>query len=348
MIEKLTEDQYEEWDRLALTAKGGTLFHQSWYLRALVEDLEFYVLRDKDGQIQAGMVWSLRSFLGTRAIRRPAWTPYNGPLVRASQKDTPLARASQEKTLMVELLAHSPRLGLYDYMFAPAWTDMIPFIWNGFETSVSYTYRIPPAPPEQWMATMNPGHRRDLRKAHEVLQGNGAAIEEDPPFDDCFPLIGDTSRSKEFPIRAPQQTLGRWWQVLVDRNAAKSYLIREKSGQPVCAVLLAMDNHCAYYLASGIRADARRGPLNLLSRVLIERMILHAHGRGLIFDFEGSVLPAVETFFRNWGGLCVPYYRAVKIPRSWTFAAWSLHRYWTRHRRGAAPLKSSKRGPLDA
>ena len=73
--------------------------------------------------------------------------------------------------------------------------------------------------------------------------------------------------------------------------------------------------------------------MDLWSRTLVERMILDAHARGLTFDFEGSVIPGVERFFRGWGGRCVPKYRAVKIRRCWTYAAWALHRYWTGHRK---------------
>jgi hypothetical protein len=79
--------------------------------------------------------------------------------------------------------------------------------------------------------------------------------------------------------------------------------------------------------------EAQTGLYRYVKRLLIERMICDAHERNLTFDFEGSVLPGIEPFFRGWGGKRVAKYRVTKIPRLWTYMAWSLHGYWTRHRK---------------
>jgi len=89
----------------------------------------------------------------------------------------------------------------------------------------------------------------------------------------------------------------------------------------------------SHYLAGGIRADARRGPMELWSRVLFDRMIRDSHQRGLTFDFEGSMLPGVEQFFRGWGGVRMPIWRVIKMTKPWTYAMWSLHRFLTGHRK---------------
>jgi len=64
-------------------------------------------------------------------------------------------------------------------------------------------------------------------------------------------------------------------------------------------------------------------------------MIRDCHECGLTFDFEGSVLPGVEGFFRDWGGVLRPKYRLVKIRTPWSYAAWSLHRWCMGHRKKA-------------
>jgi len=331
MAEKMKEEQYAEWDAFVDEAKGGTVFHRSWHLRALARQVEIHVLRGPDGKIEAGMALTPMRFLGTRAARRPVWTAYNGPLIRPSRKGSPADRASDEKNLMLRLLAESPALGMYDYILPPEYADVMPFLWNGFDILVGYTYQIPPAPPDEWRAAMSSGHRRDLRKAGEVLASINGTIETVDDFTTSYSLIGDTAESKQFEVRAGLQTLTGWWEAIRVHAAGTLYVVRQGDGRVVCTTVLVWDGRCAYYLASGIRADARRGSLNLLSRLLIDRMIRDTHERGLAFDFEGSVLPGVERFFRGWGGRCVPKYRAVKIRTSWSFAAWSLHRWWTGH-----------------
>jgi hypothetical protein len=333
MAEILNETQYAEWDAFVPTAKGGTLFHQTWLLKPLSDDLRVVVLRDKAGRIQAGLPLTVFRFLGTAAARRVVWAAYNGPLISDSPKTNPAEKASEEKGDLLRILAESPRLGLYDYAFPPAYTDMMPLLWNGFDTSVGYTYQIPPAPPEQWQKAMTAANRNTLRKAHEVVRQLGGTVETTENFEECYALVRQTIDYKSIRHGSDVEVLSAWWKVVRDRQAGQLYVVRESSGQPICATVLAWDHRCAYYLASGIRADARKGPLRELSRLLIERMITDVHTRGLIFDFEGSSLPGVEPYFRRWGGTCLPQYRAVKIVKLLSFAAWSLHRYWTGHRK---------------
>jgi hypothetical protein len=67
--------------------------------------------------------------------------------------------------------------------------------------------------------------------------------------------------------------------------------------------------------------------------LIMHRMIEAAHARGLDFDFEGSVLPGVEAFFRSFGGQLRPFYRVTKFPSPAAYLVWCAHHYWTVHRR---------------
>jgi hypothetical protein len=62
-------------------------------------------------------------------------------------------------------------------------------------------------------------------------------------------------------------------------------------------------------------------------------MIEDAHAMSLDFDFEGSVLPGVERYFRSFGAELRPVYRVLKLVSPWAFFVWHGYRYWTKHRR---------------
>ncbi len=333
MAEILQESQYSDWDDFVRRAKGGTIFHTSWYLLALTDDLRIDVLRDKEGRIEAGMVTMPMRFLGTKAARRPEFTAYNGPLIRESAKKSHVLRVSQEKKLLLQLLAESPAMGMYDYCLPPEHTDLMPYLWNGFDVSLGYTYQVPPCPLAEWHREMTPSHRRDLRKGYQLMKDSSGTVTTTADYEEFCELFRDTAEYKSMSIRAGAPRLRQWWNRLADRDAGRIYLAREANGRSVCATLLLWDHVSGYYVASGIRKEARHGPLNLWSRVLIDRMVQDTHEKGLTFDFEGSTVPGVERFFRGWGGRCVPKYRVVKIRRPWTYAGWHLHRYWTRHRK---------------
>ena len=332
MLELLSEDQYPQWDAFVAQARGGTIFHTSYFLRPLARKLKIFVLRGEDGGIEGGIALTLVAIMGCKAARRPAWTAYNGPLARASEKQHPGEKASEEKAIVLRLLAGISDIAIQDYIFAPDAYDVIPFIWNGFETLVGYTYQIPPGPVDQWQAAMSQDHRRSLRKAHESLKNLGGEVEVTTDFDECHSLLSETFAAKDFSVRAGKSLLGKWWRSMVEHRAGAIYLARDAAGRPVCCTIMIWDDRCAYYLAGGIRADARRGPMEMWSRVLFDRMIRDSHQRDLTFDFEGSVLPGVERFFRGWGGRCVPKYRAVKLRRLWAYAVWVGYRFLTCHR----------------
>ena len=44
-----------EWDDFVRRAKGGTIFHLSWYLRCLSNQLDYVVVRDGSGRILSGV-----------------------------------------------------------------------------------------------------------------------------------------------------------------------------------------------------------------------------------------------------------------------------------------------------
>ena len=335
MTEILTEPQYAEWDSFVQKARGGTIFHTSYHLCPIADDLQVRVLRDKSGQIEAGMAITPSKFLGTTAARRPPWTVYNGPLILPSDRENRAERISEEKDRMVRLLAESPAMGMYDYIFAPEYTDLMPFIWNGFDTLVAYTYQISQAPPEQWHAEMSKNHKKNLRRARNALKELDATIEVNSEPEEFLAMAQELRDTSKFRMELDPEKFQRWWVNLRARDAISLYLLRDGEGQALTGNIVVHDWTCSYAIIGGVRGGRLTGPAGYVHRLVFEKIILDAHERGLTFDFEGSVLPGVEPYFRGWGGVCRPKYRVVKARRPWAYAAWCSRRYWTGHRKKA-------------
>jgi hypothetical protein len=70
------------------------------------------------------------------------------------------------------------------------------------------------------------------------------------------------------------------------------------------------DANAAYYLLGGHSAkDGHNGA----GTMAMWESILHAKRMGLSgFDFEGSMIPGIERYFRGFGGRLAPYYRINK------------------------------------
>ena len=78
-----------------------------------------------------------------------------------------------------------------------------------------------------------------------------------------------------------------------------------------CAVTLA-DAKQAYYFFGGV--DRNSSVQGALGVALNELMNLYRKKGLAVFDFEGSMIPSVENFFRGFGGKQVPYFMVTKAP----------------------------------
>jgi hypothetical protein len=83
--------------------------------------------------------------------------------------------------------------------------------------------------------------------------------------------------------------------------------ITDLSGQVLATALLPRDDHRLYLVQSSVTPAGRRTGAN---HFLLDRLIHEFAGQGqsLILDFEGSELPGIALFYRNFGSRNEPYY----------------------------------------
>jgi len=331
-VRKLDSSEHDAWDAFAAGDGGGTIFHTAWWHRAWGADVEIYASRVGDGPLAGGIALHTERYLGVRAVRRPPLTPFNGPVVAPSSKSKRSSRYSQNRRRVSEIMASCPRLGLYDFVLPPGVDDLMPFIWNGYSTSAKYTYVIPASEKDLWEEGMSNRNRRTLERAREDVEREGHVLVTDPPATEVAELLEGTAEVKGFASRRSTERLPAWWDAVSSRDSGRLYLLRDPDGRPACATVLVWDARSAYYIAGGMRRDLRGE--SRLNFVLIDRMIRDAHDLGRDFDFEGSIVPGVELFFRRWGGELRQETRLVKIPALHAYVLWNAHAYFRNgHRR---------------
>jgi hypothetical protein len=331
-MELLAQREHDAWDEFVLQEDSGTVFHTAWWHRAWEAPVEVYARRD-GGAIEAGIAVSLGRSLGVRAVRRPPFTPANGPVFRAPDLSDRSSAYSRIVSEWNDALSALPRAGFYDFIARPGSPPALPLLWNGYRASPTYTYIIPSSERDEWPARMSEMNRRNLRKAHAEADERRLAVETGTPMPEVVDLFLRTARDKGFSIRGGGDLMVRWWAEVESRGAGTIYTVRDEHTMPACATLIVRDQRTAYYLAGGMRSDVRSA--SRLNLVLFERMIHEAHALGLDFDFEGSSLPGVERFFRGWGGELRQGMRYVRIPALHLYVAWQADRYRRRgHHRG--------------
>jgi hypothetical protein len=316
---------------------NGSIFNTAWWQRAWGLQPIVQVMTDGAGEIQAGICYCLGRRFTTKAIIRPPMTCFNGPLYLPLQKGSRHGCNSQVKKTFQTLLHGLPRLGMYDFVLSYGDRDILPFLWNGFDTLVEYSYVIPVAEKWTWMSNAAKTRRWSLRKASRDAAEQKFEIDDKPAFSQVVSLLHETAGTQR---QSHASRFDHWWETVTERKAGHVYVLRDPEGHGVAATVMVHDQRTAFYVAGGMRSEMRKG--SMVNVLLMQRMIEDAHQMGLDFDFGGigsgagrasKPKPGVEGFFRSLGGELRASYRPVKFPSLRADLIWQGYRYLTAHRR---------------
>ena len=150
---------HEQWDRFVAECPDATLFHAAWWYRAWGEEPVVQAIADGQGRVQAGICYCLKHRWGATAIGRPPFTARNGPVFLRPENAPRHQSHTRDKKLLLQLIGALPRIGVYDFWLRPCDRDVMPFLWNGFDAQVAYTYVLPSA--ERGAGCNTPRRRSD-------------------------------------------------------------------------------------------------------------------------------------------------------------------------------------------
>ncbi len=315
----LIENEFGAYDELA--AKHGTVFDTLKWLSAVDKNLSVYGCFDKGGRLVAGFhpFTERRYFL--RLCRDYPFTPFSGPFWADTGCSRTTALDTHKKILsaLADLLDTFP-CDIISCALPRAIVDAQPFIWKGFKVIPNYTYLLDLAESEDaLMAGMSGERRNDIKKALK----DGLTAKRMAPHESSAvrALIQRSFQRQDMRLDA-----GRVESILsgfADDGNSFSFVTLD-GDKPIAAAFCIHDRTTAYYLLGGYdhRSKHHGG-----SALALWECIKHARQAGLkTFDFEGSMVPAIERFFRGFGGALVPYYRVNKAKLPLELALKFFHR----------------------
>lgn len=288
-----------------LAAECGYVFGSPAWLDAVRPSL--FGIHDKGGALVGGFVAAERRVLGRPVLRTPLYYPSVGPFFRNEASNPARRLETRRKVLagMAAFLRAMKPLALHLHLDREH-EDMLPFVWTGHRASPGYTYLLDlEGGEETLLAAMSSKRRSELRKAEK----DGVVVEETRDLAVVEETVALTfaRQDKRYPADLLHRLLGalesqdNWFAArsLVDgKTASVSYCLH--SGDT------------AYYLFGGYDArlrSAQAGP------AVLWKAIRMAMERGLSrFDFEGSMNPAIERFYSDFGGRLTPLFR---VTRAW-------------------------------
>jgi hypothetical protein len=290
----------EEWDNLVRASTAGTLFQTSLWQDCSPHTFMRSGVYSRNRLI-AGVVLQVDDSgfgrMGTLA-------PYLGPVAEAVDKGEEHRRAAS-------LLAISLKEKVRDAKFCVSpWLDTLqPFLLAGFSAQLFYTTVVQIESAEAAWSRFTPALRRNIRRAES--DGLSVEITSDPST--LLSLVRETfSRQGQavwFDINEAYNCMER----LGQRGHAACFVIYNSRSEPIAAAGIVWDWRRSYYILGGYdEARSHRGASSLaLWHALIytcEKLRLPE------LDLEGSDIPAIECFFRQFGGRPMSFYYVTGTP----------------------------------
>ncbi len=299
-IRALNVSEFARWDEFVRQSSQGTLFHTTLWLETTGEPFQLLGCFRGD-ELHGGFALGL---MGHRAAGtpHPSLTPYLGILYPRTQAKyvTEISNNKEIGTVFAAFL--KSKFDRVELPFAPEVVDLQPFIWQGFDVGLHYTYRLPLTNSSSILEHMDASRRRNLVSAEK----QGVQVEVGADFAQIVRLK-EMSFERQGLVASDGPSAARFEVALRRVGRCQTFLARSSEGDPLGGVWIAWDDKRAYYLLGGYDHSAK-------SNNAVAFAMWHAIKFTTVdlklqeFDFEGSTIPPVERFFRKFGATLIPFY----------------------------------------
>ncbi|MBL0048745.1 MAG: GNAT family N-acetyltransferase [Bacteroidetes bacterium] len=299
-IKILSQTHFEKFNELALL--HGSIFNSLTWLKIYGKSITVYGIFNNDNKLIGGF----HLYKGKQAkilshINNPPFTPHIG-LFYDNQASNRANSLSFEKNILscVADFLEKESYHLLTIALPTTCTDVQPFIWKKFKAIPNYTYQLNLEFTElEILKNLASDKRNSINKAEKdkvtIKQNAGNHIIKqlvENTYSRKSKLLNDAIVSAILNEFADAQNSFSFVAYVEEKAAAMSFCI--------------YDSTTAYYLLGGYDAGNKHQGAGVLA---LWNCILHAKKIGLKkFDFEGSMIPQVEKYFRGFGGELVPYF----------------------------------------
>jgi hypothetical protein len=332
LINKNTSTSRQQLEELCRKDPSVSIFLHPFWLDVVCKNGTWDVCLSYDnaGVIDGVLVYYKVKLKGIiTAIAMPELTPNAGIWLRLpSHKTNGIKRHSvytNTKKIVETLVSQLPEVPIYCQHFHYALTDWQPFFWKKYRQTTHYSYILDNLDDlAEIYSDLKGSVRTDLKKAERLVSIEN--LRETTPTDlaEFYEVVNLSFRKQGMKPFYTLEMLQELDTVLAQKSARKLFLARGtegssdieneelkiKNGAIHGGVYIIIWNGTAHYIAGGSHPDLRQsGAMSLL----IWRAIEWAATQGChTFDFEGSMIPQVETLFRAFGGKQKPFFRMTK------------------------------------
>jgi hypothetical protein len=297
----------EEKEKLSLIAESrGNIFNTLKWLQIFGVNIRILGIYSSNDKLIGGFALYEQKKWGITFYRDAPYTPYMGPFV-SLEAQNPVYRRSALKEILTAVAEYldSFKFSLICLSLNRDIIDTQPFIWRKFKVNPRYTYIIDLTQPwDEILKNMSKERRKKISKALR----DGIKVEKVCELDIIKNLAGKTykKQGKSIPY---EMFLNKILFEFADETNSFAF-VSFLDERPIAGIFCVHDKEIAYFLVSGYDYEINHPGAGALAHL---EAIKYAKEIGLKYlDFEGSMVPQIEFFFREFGGDLVPVFRVSK------------------------------------
>lgn len=289
---------------------------QPWYLDAVCDNGVWQAaLAERVGRVVAVMPYFLKRKMGWRYVAMPVLGKFHGPYL------LPEFRNPDHEIRLYDVLLDQlpPGLAAFEQDLHYGVTNWLPWYWRGFRQTTRYSYVLPlDTPEDELFQNIAKNYRQKIAKAAAAVE-----VTADRPLADLYRLLRLSFGRQELSAPFSFDFLQKLHVALTAHDACRLFFAADKNtGALHSAALLAWDKTSAYYLLSGDDPALRHSGSAVLLKWEAIRYAKNVLGLPL-FDFEGSMIRAIEQGRRDFGASPRPYFRLQKEWSAlWKWGKW--------------------------
>ncbi len=296
------------WDQLVQQSPQGNIFMQSWYINAMLAQWQAVVVHDDKQNLLAVMPMLIKSKYYLKYSLQPILAKYWGICLANKIFSNHYEEYSWKKKVVEAIIQAIPqKLAKFNHSFSPAFDYLLPFYWNKYQLVTRYTYILSlkntSTKPEE-------GFSKSVTKKVNKALKNELIIRPEHDVNLLLKLFEENENSGKLILpKSHYQQYTNIQQACAERGQCFMLSVFNQENSGIASGLFLQDWHTTYFL-SGIVSPAYRQTAAM--PLLVTEAIKKAQTGTDNFDFLGSMMETIESFFRSFGPKPVAYMAAKK------------------------------------
>jgi hypothetical protein len=282
------------------------LFSNIEWIQLFNKRCKIIAVFNDDGQLIAYIYGLYGKKMGLPYFINAPFTPHCGFFMQHKSSNNANAHTTIKNILTsITDFLYTQNLHWIQFAFPTSTIDMQAFIWEDYLVLTKYTYQLDLNQDTQHLFNnLASEKRKSIRKA----ESDQIQIKKVTKTDTIQMMLEETFiRNK---IKYDKALFKNIISVFANQENSIAYAAYNSEGKLMAATFCLIDNTTCYYLFGGTNQD---NPHHGAAVSCMWHSILEAKEKKIkVFDFEGSMLPFIEKYFREFGATLVPYYEVKK------------------------------------